>query len=470
LANLPKTLDETYERIFLSIPQEDCLFVRHALEWIHYHNELYGDSISCHTLLHAVERSSAKSNPVGRAYHYNEELLRDLCGCLITVMPTRNCHHGEAYPGISFAHYTVWEFLSSEKIWNNRASFFAMTIETIKLECTKILLLEAINIHSNKEWENVIVSKTYVIRSPPGENFSVYSVASSIISLRKWGSAISKQDDSSRLAFDTLDPSMPHFQYLEAIAQDLEHGDLFSYWGIDYPQHFWELCWKTPAENTKASLLINLLYLDLTCELAKKLLESINLEDVMQTHLQIGIRTWYLPESDDEIDFDFEGTAIELFAQLAMDKPHPFRTLLEQGAQYIDPSAAFLSFISSHGHGEDNTCEDYCLLSQLLQLGANVNESGFWVMPLQIAVARFDLAGVKVLLKAGADPNGIGDSNGTEWNNRSLLGRFNHLRAVRPLSICRQEEGDDREEIEAELLQYGAWDFESLSRSDSCFS
>jgi hypothetical protein len=479
LANLPKTLDETYERIFLSIPQEDCLFVRHALQWVQYHNELYGDSISCHTLLHAVERSSAKSNPVGRAYHYNEELLRELCGCLITIMPTRNSADGEAYPGVSFAHYTVWEFLSSERIWNSRASFFAMN-ETIKLECTKILLLETINIRSNEEWEDVIVSNEYILHSPPAENFSTYSAASSIISLRKWGSAISKEDDSSRLAFHTLDPSMPHFQYLEAIAGKLEHRDLFTDSGIEYPQQFWKLCWKTPAENTKASLLINLLYLDLTCELAKKLLESINLEEVMQTRLEIGIQTWHLPESGDEYDFDFEGTVIELFAQLAMDKPHPFRILLEQGAQYIDPSAVFLSFISSHRHGTENTCEDYCLLSQLLQLGANVNESEFWVTPLQVAVARFDLAGVKVLLEAGADPNGIGDGNGTEWNDHSLLGRFNHLCAVRPLSICRQEEGghdwsgtyyyDDREEIEAELLQYGASDFESLSGSDSCFS
>jgi hypothetical protein len=123
----------------------------------------------------------------------------------------------------------------------------------------------------------------------------------------------------------------------------------------------------------------------------------------------------------------------------------------------------------------ENTCDDYCLLSRLLELGANINKSGSWVTPLQIAVGCFDLVGVKLLLEAGADPNGIGDSSGIEWNDYSLLGRFKHLHATSPLTICRDEDmgfdwmgeniDDDREKIEAELLKYGATDF-----GDVCWS
>jgi hypothetical protein len=483
LANLPKTLDETYERIFQSISEEDCLFVRHVLEWIYYHNEVYGDSISCHVLLHAVERSSAKSNPVGRAYHYNEELLRELCGCLITIMPTANSVDGDVHRGVSFAHYTVWEFLSSERIWNNRASFFAMKTETIILECTKIVLLETINIPSNKTWEDVVVGASFR-RSFPLENFSAFSAASSIIALRKWGQAISKQNELSRLAFDTLDLSMSHSQPLKAIARELDKIELFDIPEIDYSQRFWLLRWKTQAEYTKASLLINLFYLDLTCELAKKFLESINIEEVMQTHLEVKVETYYSPGRGDQnqTEFDFDGTVIELFAQLAMDKPDPFKTLLKAGAQYIDPSAVFISFISSHSHSHhrlDHTCESFCLLLKLLQLGADVNKSGLWVTPLQIAVARLDLAGVRVLLEAGAEPNSIGDRNAPQWNEDSLLGRFNDLRGLLPLSICREREDvdhcerdnvDHREDIEVELLRYGASEFEMSPRSDTCLS
>src|ERR1051326_1866906 len=55
LANLPKTLDETYERIFLQIPKEDREFVHHALKWIYYHNELLAGDISSSLLLRAIE-------------------------------------------------------------------------------------------------------------------------------------------------------------------------------------------------------------------------------------------------------------------------------------------------------------------------------------------------------------------------------------------------------------------------------
>jgi hypothetical protein len=213
----------------------------------------------------------------------------------------------------------------------------------------------------------------------------------------------------------------------------------------------------TPAESTNTPLLINLFYVNWTCELARKLLESIDLKEVMQTHLEGKIHSLW----DIDSTFDFEGTVIELFAHSASHTPHPFRTLLEQGGQYIDASTVLLSLISSRIHIRPNTPDD-CLLSQLLELGANVNKSGFWVTPLQIAVAWFDLAVVKMLLEAGADPNGIGDSNGTEWNDNSLLGQFKDLHAASPLRICRFSSYgfvDMREEIAAELLQYGAKDF-----------
>src|SRR5947207_4392575 len=59
LENLPRTLDETYDRIFLRIPEEERLFVYHALQWISYHNELHGNCIPCSVLLQAVARSTA---------------------------------------------------------------------------------------------------------------------------------------------------------------------------------------------------------------------------------------------------------------------------------------------------------------------------------------------------------------------------------------------------------------------------
>ena len=48
LENLPKPLDETYERILITIPKEERLLVHHVLRWIAQHNDLYNsDGIPC---------------------------------------------------------------------------------------------------------------------------------------------------------------------------------------------------------------------------------------------------------------------------------------------------------------------------------------------------------------------------------------------------------------------------------------
>src|SRR5436305_9274930 len=74
---------------------------------------------------------------------------------------------------------------------------------------------------------------------------------------------------------------------------------------------------------------------------------------------------------------------------------------------------------------------------------------------------------VEKLLKARADQNGTGESDGIAWEEGTILNRFNHLHNASPLYICREFEcifqgykKRDREEnlkkIEAILLQYGA--------------
>jgi hypothetical protein len=272
-------------------------------------------------------------DPVGQAYHYSEELLRDLCGCLIIVMPKKNSPGLKEYVGVSFAHYTVWEFLCSERIWNSQVSSFAMTNETVILECTKIMLLETINNRSNQEMESLVTQGDNFTKSPQAD-FTVYSVASSIISLNEWGSIIADQNELCLLAFHVLDPSMPHFQSLATIARKLEENrDFFQAWDISFIHQFWDFgLIITPAESTNILLLINLLYADPTGELAQKLLEVSNLKTTMQTHLECRIRTFpRAPDAEAECMFDLEGTVIELFAHLAKELPHSFRTLFERG-------------------------------------------------------------------------------------------------------------------------------------------
>jgi hypothetical protein len=74
-----------------------------------------------------------------------------------------------------------------------------------------------------------------------------------------------------------------------------------------------------------------------------------------------------------------------------------------------------------------------------------------------------------MLLEAGADPNPIENLDGIFWGEMTPMGRFNRLRKLSPLYICRRLEcfledrsrgkEDVRNKIEAMLLEFGAEEF-----------
>ncbi len=216
LENLPKTLDETYERIFVAIPDEDRMLVHYALKWIYYSNELHGKNISCSILLQAIERSICDSNPQGRYCRFDEELLRELCGCLITVMPeSKQCFNSSnertthTIRVVSFAHYTVWEFIDSTRILNSPAASFGVIKEKTNIDLTATIILEILQTHSENSWrpKNWQKLELHDMDVAMERYFSIYCMLSSILSLGRWGHDLSKQDDLRALAFDLLNPS-----------------------------------------------------------------------------------------------------------------------------------------------------------------------------------------------------------------------------------------------------------------------
>lgn len=120
-------------------------------------------------------------------------------------------------------------------------------------------------------------------------------------------------------------------------------------------------------------------------------------------------------------------------------------------------------------HDRDE-CGEYCSVQSLLDLGADFNAQRYKIIPLQMAVVMRDVHGVEVLLRAGADPNRVGDPEGLWWDSNTLLHRFTHLRGQHVLKICRESvkpnfsdgfigtSGYDRLEsiIEELLIEYGA--------------
>lgn len=138
LANLPKTLDETYERIFCSIPEEARLFVWQVLRWLSTYDAvnhpnrwpwLVNDpakGMPCPFLFRAIEQTLQGGDSYDamlvRGYAFGEELLRELSGCLITLTARSASHHVM----VAFAHYTVVEFLEPPRVRPGAAAPFAL--------------------------------------------------------------------------------------------------------------------------------------------------------------------------------------------------------------------------------------------------------------------------------------------------------------------------------------------------------
>lgn len=116
ILKLPKSLEETYKRIFQLIPEEERQFVQSALLLICGNDECRPLPINSNTLLSAINYRLSNNDIEGKAL-YDRDALRDCCGCFISLMVRRDTEH------VSLAHYTVKEYLYSDRIIHCPVSF-----------------------------------------------------------------------------------------------------------------------------------------------------------------------------------------------------------------------------------------------------------------------------------------------------------------------------------------------------------
>lgn len=125
-----------HERIFFSISDEDRAFVHLVLKWIYY-NDMLSSRFSCSLVIQAIQHSMQGSDSPANDYFYDKERLCELCGCLIAIPPAQDESDQIAdadLDTVSFAHYTVLEFLQSPRILSGPARFFAVQREKTLLE------------------------------------------------------------------------------------------------------------------------------------------------------------------------------------------------------------------------------------------------------------------------------------------------------------------------------------------------
>lgn len=488
LKNLPKTLDETYDRLLLTLPEEDHQFVHHTLQLIFYHNNLFGGDINggipCTVLVKGVERSIARLTSNQSDRFYDHETLRELCGCLINVTQEESdislvlarTYRMAAPPqrevlSVSFAHYTVREYLASNRISKPSTAYVTSCKEDLKQQFMEMMFSESHKIMPNEGWDNERCPQENawdVVEEAEGY-FKNYCVASTLYSLCKWPAEIIQHVTLSGLAIDLLNPSKAHFQSLELIAQWVTSHSSPSWWS---GSHFWDLKWYQNPSNADAVHLLNLLLLSFVSpeylSLARKFLQGKDNRDFLRTQLAFS-----KGESFD-IHKEYDGSIIEISAQSAFEALDILRLLLEYGTGQFDPSVILLLFIGRHQYHPNHDCGSDCLVKCLLELGADPNTNGRWVTPLQIAVKCHDFGAIRFLLQAGADANLVKSGGGIPWKHDTPMERFNGLHGASPLYIHRHhglfenenmtlqredimsERQGDSERIEAILLRYGA--------------
>ena len=479
LKNLPKTLDETYDRILFAVPKDERLFVDYALQWIAYHTEMYnGQGIPYEVLIEAIEAGILRLTGIQNERFYDKDTLREVCGCLINIAP-EDClntlgepHH--TYISVTFAHYSVREYLDSSRTLNTVFGHRTIGGGNLKDQLLEITLSEAQRIEPDELWElgSKFPNNPDVVRvvRAVDSRFNIYCVVSALVSLYLSSDRICQENTLKALAIDLLDPSMPHFSTMRKAVSVIELATpVFSeFLGKSC---FWAMEWH-PDTKTELIHLYNLLLLtesDREClPLAKTFLQERDSKSLLQAQVCFSREMWSIRSYEDHKTSTFKGTFVEIFAQLALRSVGAFKLLMEVGAGFYDPSVALLLFIRGHDHSLQWDCKGFCPLQRLLEAGADPNLRGYRITPLQIATVSSDCDGVERLLKAGALPNDTGSPNGVIWEEDSSMRILNHLHGASPLKICRdfehfyrridQIEGktSDRQKIEELLLQYGA--------------
>jgi ankyrin repeat protein len=126
LASLPLTLEKTYDRILLAITEEDSIYAIRILQWL----TVAERPLSVNEIAEVVAIDETRERVFDE-----EEVLQDpldaleICSSLVTV---QDITYGEKAPWtqiVTLAHYSVKEYLLSERICASQLSRYSMNID-----------------------------------------------------------------------------------------------------------------------------------------------------------------------------------------------------------------------------------------------------------------------------------------------------------------------------------------------------
>lgn len=437
---LPKTLDETYERIFLSIRDEDYAIVHTTLSVIYAHGSLdiNGPDLALTVLLELLApllrglESDSSHQSLSLAH------LRRVSGCLLKISTSSD--YGDI-DVVEIAHYTVKEYLLSDRMAQGPAYRFSLCESSARREYCRLVLLIACHA---KGWSKEY-SEDHVAH--PGS----VCVALVLGGLLRDCEDHAVEDQHLRNLYRTvLDPSLPSWEILKLSTNSFSYGTVLVPY-VEPP--------GTPDAAAFANFVSACLY-----SLAGDLLQSRNMNDILYhtlIHTQIfKDATW----TSNIMDFYREWP--DAFTCDCDDMHDRFKEILEIVIKQRDATAALCEYLAFHEHYNHGPSADGCRIGEWLDRGADPDGEGYRLTPLQIAICRLDWNAVEELLELGATANLVGDPAGINVLN----GHFDAIPAtMRPLTLVRNlrnhsielpnisaERMAKAELIEEELLENGA--------------
>jgi hypothetical protein len=124
LAGLPPNLDQTYNRILAAIDEDYSQYALRILQWLTFSTRpLLIDEVA------EVVAIDAKRDPAFDRGEVLEDPLEvlNICSSLVTMTVDDNYRVGESSRQIvALAHYSVKEYLVSDRIWTGKAARYGM--------------------------------------------------------------------------------------------------------------------------------------------------------------------------------------------------------------------------------------------------------------------------------------------------------------------------------------------------------
>jgi hypothetical protein len=343
LASLPRTLDQTYDRILSAISEEYSEYAMRILKWLTFSAR----PLSVEEIAEVVAIDVARDPAFDR-----DEVLEDplealnICSSLVTI--TTNEADGRSGPAqriIALAHYSVQEYLVSDRIKQGPAKQYSMQ----ELEC-----------------QNAITSGSleYLIQlQQPSSNETLNAFALARYSAKFWSSHLQKTgaqlEDVSQLAMSLLSTENP--AYLTWIRLYDPDGS-----------------WREPNVDICLESIATPLYYG----------AKLGLSTITKLLLDKG--------ADVNAKGGYYGNALQ--AASAGGHEQVVKTLLDKGADVNAQNGLYgnaLQAASAGGHEQ--------VVKTLLDKGADVNaQSGLFGNALRAASAGGHEQVVKTLLDAGA--------------------------------------------------------------------